>query len=214
MRWTRIAVVILGAAILTFAVGNMLKTLSSDKTKTAGTAIGAADIDTLGFDSGNDANRPLNAAARASEAATAKKSGPARPAMSSHKHGKQHKHKGHHAKKGLGSAAVLAAQSSPASAKGSGARANGSGANGLPMTGAPTWLAGLLGAMFVMAGIMLQLRAEDVGEVASQYQRGPALRPIESVHNGRGLRDSIRNLINRLNESPDSDFVRSGRYGR
>ena len=54
-------------------------------------------------------------------------------------------------------------------------------ADGLPMTGAPTWLAAVIGFLLLAGGTMLQLRAERVATTASGYRRGPLLRPADTV---------------------------------
>lgn len=51
------------------------------------------------------------------------------------------------------------------------------GASSLPYTGASTWIAAMIGAMLLGIGMIVQLRAMQIGEAASLYRRGPLLRP-------------------------------------
>lgn len=59
-----------------------------------------------------------------------------------------------------------------------GAFQTAAGGGKLPYTGAPLWLAFVLGLMFVSLGVASQRRAEAIGEIPLHYRRGPLLRPL------------------------------------
>jgi hypothetical protein len=48
----------------------------------------------------------------------------------------------------------------------------------LPYTGAPLWLAAILGLFFVSIGVASQRQAETIGDIPNHYRRGPLLRPF------------------------------------
>ena len=73
-------------------------------------------------------------------------------------------------------------------------RANGK----LPYTGAATWLIALFGVMILTTGLVVQVKASEIGETATLFQRGPLLRPVDTWYNVRDLIDDRSNLRQRL----------------
>jgi LPXTG-motif cell wall-anchored protein len=76
------------------------------------------------------------------------------------------------------------------------------GAGQLPRTGAPVWLAAVIGLVLLAAGLWTQLNAVRIGATAMLYRRGPALRPIAS---SRMLADRLAELVD--TPAPASDFT-------
>lgn len=68
----------------------------------------------------------------------------------------------------------------------------GVGPNGLPYTGAPTWLAALAGMLLLLTGLTMSRRAENIGEFAGTHQRGPLLR----VDTWREMASNVRQSWN------------------
>lgn len=104
-------------------------------------------------------------------------------------------------------------------------------ATGLPRTGAPSWLAVVLGMTLLLVGISMHVNAMKIGATALLYRRGPLLRPSYLVGCARTctpiiveesraiLADLAGQVATRLGglarvlHAPRaaSDFVRSGR---
>jgi LPXTG-motif cell wall-anchored protein len=212
-KWTRYAIVILGAAIVTFAGGNAYQSLKSagpesgGKTESTATDATTDELDFDGTSQASDLSSLDSDAAAADKAPSANANDAAtstpKPAAKPPKPaGGKHVAARHGGKHAAGPHAVAGA---------------GTGPDGLPMTGASTWIAALAGMLFLGGGLMLHLRAEEVAETASGYQRGPALRPVaymrslvDQAGTGGGF---LRAIADRLLAEPEREFV-SPRYGR
>ena len=101
---------------------------------------------------------------------------------------------------------------------------------GLPYTGAPAWIAAVLGVLLLGIGIVVQLRATQIGMTASQYRRGPMLRPLQLLAGVPGvylrlarwvggvsaheLRTRTAQFIEVITRTPERDFSARHTAGR
>lgn len=93
---------------------------------------------------------------------------------------------------------------------------------GLPYTGAPAWIAAVLGVVLLGIGIAVQLRATEIGMTASQYRRGPLLRPLRLLagvplvylrcvrwigrYSAHELRTQFHQFVEVITRTPERDF--------
>lgn len=192
MRWGRLFAVIVAVGFVALAVANLLDTGDSRNTQRSITSNVAADDGlTQLSDSPADTSTVVDSATpqRARAVRSQPRMSPTRTSIN--------------------------AQRGRVVARGSGT----STAQGLPYTGAPAWIAAVLGILMLAGGIVIQLRAVEIGDTASQYRRGPLLRPLElmarvpivycrlaqwaGMRSFQELRERWELFLERITETPD-----------
>jgi hypothetical protein len=216
VRWERIAFVLLGLAVLAVvAVKLATGAASTAATKSSNPRVPTAAEVALDQQANERFASPKAAssasaptpshrattapAAAKSHSATSHPQAAAHGSSSAASHASSTTSAARHATASLRAAPVRAsARATPRRVAGGGAAGSGQ----LPRTGAPVWLAGVLGALLVLAGLSTHFHAVRIGAVAMLYRRGPALRPIES---GRSLADRFVALVDA--PAPAGDFT-------
>ena len=187
LKWSRIALLILGVAVVGFGVVSLINTnkaasdrahaaVSSTKNAATGLAAGgsgpALKIKPPASAATGIAVTPAGGAHHGSAAARMHRSMarmPGMPGMS----GTHMRVRGRHAALVRGGGAA-----GGASALGTRRGLRGRSATSLPYTGASSWVAALIGVLALAAGVFVQYKALAIGETAAMYRRGPLLRPF------------------------------------
>lgn len=193
VRWGRIAVTVIGIALIAFGVWNGLRAgATASKGTSASRAAGAAIADRPKLDVADTptvAPRVTPAAPRVTPPARAGRHG-----ATGHRRG-----------------------GTPPVARGSGTGGAAQAAT-LPYTGAETWIVAILGIALLAGGIALQINAVRIGMVAMLYRRGILLRPIECARLAQGrtlprARVHVSRLLERLLAEPElsRDFATATR---
>jgi hypothetical protein len=162
MRWGHLLLLMVAIALVALAVANLLSgtKATSASVSGSGTTRSTNDESDRYRDTISEV-RPL----RSAEPPTTPPARVARPSPSAHGGG-SHPHRSAHGGGSHPHSSVRTQDANPRPAA------------ALPYTGAPTWLAGIIGTLLVVLGVGVQLRAPTIASTASQYRRGPLLRPI------------------------------------
>ncbi len=181
MRWGRLVAVIVAVAFIALAVANLLNTSPSPR-KAAGSGAAVASSQDPLLDDSSTNSMPADGASTSGPPVSTSTAPPvsASPRSSTQRSARTPQIP----RRDRNASLTSSAQRSHPASHGLRGVVRGSGttpAQGLPYTGAPAWIAAVIGCLLLAGGILVQIRAVEIGTTASQYRRGPLLRPLELV---------------------------------